>query len=450
MALESHPDHDQNQSAHDETEDMETARSTIKSERNTTTEPNVENHSQTRSSISRLARWFINLTPQWLTLLSIIIGIYHFDRNMTAKRTSDARIAVSEFIAQLTELKWEAMLASGALKKTNSIENQAATMEFMLNPMIISRAQILIDGEDTGVFTSDLLRFLLTSDMGNIIGPSMSKAEPFIDISSSRFVGSKLSSATIKDASIQCVAFDSGNFSNLVFEKGYYDQVLVSNLKLSSVHFKESWLKHLHFYKVDFYDNISFKEAKLIGTEFHDVRFVSSVPSFEGALIVHSNLQDIVFQPDSNNVEVTSSEENTKKMAEKMAIELISAQSLYKSKFSGPVKNEIRRLLDDKDYDRLMNEPPLAIFGVSENGAEVLADPEEILRRSHEIEKFNHSDSKPERLELLDTVWSQDNCVEKRVRDSRIRSNNLLAASRAHIDSMFGAVGIQTALARGN
>ena len=384
--------------------DLGKARDSIRSERivRDTAEPR-----QRGEGLTRFKETFV-FTCTLITSIVAVGGfgfaIFQFDKTMKAERYASAEAVVSQFISQVTELKTQenlahanASAASGYSNQKNSQVSDEKTQSFsLLDSFIVSRAQMLIDGEETGRFTGDILRFFAANQYGHYIGKHPFRPRPSVTIAGLVLVDSKLSQpivenqTTVENVFLHCVGFDHGVFENLTFIGGGFDHVFLnSKSRLLSVDFSNSKLTAVVFNDTSFSGKIKFDKARLLSVSFSGSMLREpSTMSFEGADIINSDLTNIVFpNPDntqeaaeesssvltkllslfSNDVSTSVNVQNdNEQFYNDLAGKLSKANSLWGTQFDEKLMEKLKKILNKNEisnYDKIVNTAPDWVTG---------------------------------------------------------------------------------------
>ena len=326
----------------------------------------------------------------------LLFTIYQFDKTMKAQRHATAEAAVGQFIAQVTELSTQENLVrenassvaggpdqSSSMPANKDLISSAGRTESSasyyspLDSFIVSRAQMLIDGEETGRFAGDILRFLAANHYGHYIGRKPFSSGPRVSLRGSVLVNSKLSQANVMGIFLNCMGFELGEFEDVRFINSSFSNLVLNQSRLMSVDFSDSWLASINFSDTEFVGSMVFDNATLYGVNFSRSRFrVPESISFKGANIIHSDLSRIEY------MEGDDANEFYKHLAKTLS----DADSLWETELGEPLNNALVTLLGEDGRDELVKKP---------------------------VEKFKNA-KEPE----LDWAWD-DYCPPQQLRDRR-------------------------------
>lgn len=361
--------------------DLAEARESIRSEHITKGDTNPTELANIRKNYKESFATVSALITVLVAVGGLFFTIYQFDKTMKAQRHSNAEAAVGQFIAQVTELRTQETLASkqGDLLRPGRSEDMPSSANLLRKPdcseasgqshspldsFIVSRAQMLIDGEETGRFAGDILRFLTANQYGHYIGvkPCVvghSVSGPRVTVEGIVLVDSKLTNSTVEGVFLQCMGFEEGVFDNVKFTSSEFQNIYLENSKISSVDFSEAWLGSISFKDTVFEGSNSFDNATLYGVNFLSSRIVDDASfSFNGARILHSNLSNLEL------TEIDSTDQADFYMA--FSQKISNAESLWGTQLPDPVIVNLREILSVEDYEKKIETP---IVGLNSENA---------------------------------------------------------------------------------
>lgn len=380
--------------------DLDRARESIRSERGRPAD--VTSRTRLKKGVERFKESFLlicTLVTSAVAVGGLIFTIVQFDKTMKAQRHATAEAAVGQFIVQVIELSTQANLAlanarnmapdtdAGSPLSSNSISGSAEKPTAsgpcsdsherdysLLDSFVVSRAQMLIDGEETGKFAGDILRFLTANQYGPYIGRKPCTSGPRVSVEGLVLVDSKLVHADVEGVFLKCLGFEKGELENVVFIDGDFQHIVLNQTNLLSVDFTKAWLSEIDFNdtrflgKVDFSDaqlnaiafrnsrfaealTLTFDRATMVGVSFDESWLLTENVSFEGAKILHSNLTGMKYE------EGDATADQTAAYHKNLASKLSAAESLWNTRLDKPIRDELERILSPEEYQQLLAQP---------------------------------------------------------------------------------------------
>ena len=189
------------------------------------------------------------------------LSVKHFEEQMNGQRETTSSQVVSDFFRQVGDMTAIASTrATGTSKNKNEVER-----------FIVSRAQMLIDSEQTREFRNDIVRFLGANGYGIFIGSKPKENAP----------GINLNSANLSEIRIYGANFSSANFFCLGFMQAYIDRTDFIGADINNTDFTDSIIGNVNFSKATM-RKVSFNGVKIIG-----------LPNFEDASILNSDIRGL-------------------------------------------------------------------------------------------------------------------------------------------------------------
>ena len=381
--------------------DLDKARESIRSER--VVRGDGDSGPTLKKGITGLKESFLlicTLVTSAVAVGGLIFTIIQFDKTMKAQRYATAEAAVGQFIVQVIELTTQANLVLANEDNGSTFSDSGGTHNMKVNPVspekttksdgcsaetereyslldsfVVSRAQMLIDGEETGKFAGDILRFLTANQYGPYIGRRPCTSGPRVSVEGLVLVDSKLVHANVEGVFLKCLGFEKGELENVVFIDGDFQNIELNQTNLLSVDFNKAWLSEINFNdtrflgEVDFSDawlnvikfkgsifaenlTLNFDRAKMIGVNFENSQLMTQRISFEGANILYSNLSGIKYGEDGD-----MPEENAAEFHENLARKLSRAESLWNTQLDKPVEDILKKILRGEAYQKLVAKP---------------------------------------------------------------------------------------------
>ncbi len=373
---------------------------------------------------------FLSLCTVVTSLVAIgglLFTIFQFDKTMKAQRHSTAEAAVGQFIAQVTELRTQENLTRSNVDNGAEISDRSSnllgtiiwnspegcprenTLSYsLLDSFIVSRAQMLIDGEETGRFVGDILRFLTANQYGKFIGKKPCRGGPRVSIAGLALVDSRLTQASVKEVFLNCVEFEEGKFENVRFMDGSFDHIILDHSTLMSVDFTDSILSAVDFTNSELRGKFIFDNATLISVNFSGTSLYGDKPedlsiSFKGAVIANSNLKPL------NKKGVISDE-----LYEIFAEQLTEAESLWNTQMDDQVVTILKEKMNAIDVEKYR----------------IHAKEDEAYNRLVDNKPKNYAD---EEMPELQWEWN-DHCDVQQRRDRRF---NILPGDSLHVVQAF-------------
>ncbi|MFK7857340.1 MAG: pentapeptide repeat-containing protein [Granulosicoccus sp.] len=345
--------------------DLDSARDSIRSHLGTSGNPET---SQPARGLAKYKDSFL-LASTVITMAVAIGGllftIFQFDKTMKAQRYATAEATVGQFIAQVTELRTQEILSrsesgSGNLdsghKSSGCTNADTGTQDAsQLDSFIISRAQMLIDGEETGQFAGDILRFLTANKYGHYIGRKpcppgqQQKAGPRMSLEGLVLVNSKIIHADMNEVFLKCMGFDQGVFDSVTLTNGNFQQIVLTKSELHGVDFSGSWLGSIDFSDTTITGKTKFDNAILFGINFKEADISSASFSFDGARVLHSDLSDF-------------KAENGK--TEEIVAVFRKAESLWKTTLDPSIMEALKESMSTEEYKKLVENAPGKYEGI--------------------------------------------------------------------------------------
>ena len=354
--------------------DFDKARESIRSEHT------IPGESASRKSRKGLEKFkessllICSVTTSAVAVGGLLFTIYQFDKTMNAQRHATAEAAVGQFIAQVTELRTQELLAiengsvdaldadkkGDVISKSNTAgsvgcSDRDSPSHSLLDNFIVSRAQMLIDGEETGRFAGDILRFLSANQYGHFIGrkpcPPGQRVGPRVSVEGLVLVESKIAHANVKGVFLRCVGFDQAVFDSVAFSYGNFQYIDLVNSTLLGVDFSNSWLSSISFADTELSGSMKFNNATLFGVNFSGSELSNTNFSFEGARIIYSDLS--ASDKDDGNQRASSDVSSSN-----LAVKLSKANSLWNTRLDKSVSAKLQELMSEEAYHQLVVEPP--------------------------------------------------------------------------------------------
>lgn len=235
---------------------------------------------------------------------------------------------VNEFFKQVGELK--AIGNAGADDQAKDNANQ----------FIISRAQMLLDAEDTAAHADDIVRFLGANGYGSYFGKRPGVIGQRININHSALTSMKLNDVHLNEASFICVDFSGAVFENIDFNGSSFSYSSMQGVKMISVDFSRSSFSHVNLAKAGFSGNVNFDDAWIFSSDFTGVTLTDSFLS----------------PTPGSNVASDAGPEQTK--YHHFAMKLSKAKTLYQSRFDTEVEQELLLILGAEKYRMKVEESP--------------------------------------------------------------------------------------------
>ncbi len=381
--------------------DLEMARESIRSER--VLPGGTEPTRPWKKGISRFKESFLlicTLVTSVVAVGGLVFTIFQFDKTMKAQRHATAEAAVGQFIVQVMELSTQAnmALANESNRAVNSgqggnlradmgstspekptisgacseaVENNYS----LLDNFVVSRAQMLIDGEETGKFAGDILRFLTANQYGPYIGRKPCTTGPRVSVEGLVLVDPKLAHADVEGVFLKCLGFEQGQLESVVFINGVFQHIVLNKTNLMTVDFNKAWFSEINFNDISFLGEVDFSEATLNAIDFNNVIFAESLVlsfdratllgvdfgnsslmtksiSFDKASILHSNLSGIKY-----GAADTTQEASTDDLHDNLAIQLSKAKSLYGTQLDEQVVSKLIEILGEENYQKIVRKP---------------------------------------------------------------------------------------------
>lgn len=333
---------------------------------------------------------FSTIITSAVAIGGLLFTIYQFDKTMKAQRHATAEAAVGQFIAQVTELRTQENLTRASASKVaadtdrpgdtivgssqpspqSGCTDRNTQSHSLLDGFIVSRAQMLIDGEETGQFAGDILRFLTANQYGHYIGrkpcPPNQQAGPRVSIEGLVLVKSKIADTNVKGVFLKCLGFDHGIFDSVAFTEGKFQHIVLNQSLLLSVDFSNSWLSSIKFTDTEIGGHMVFNNSTLFGVDFTGSRIKSGLFEFNGARIIKSNLSGI--ELNLSDDEVKNDKEAQKAAADDfhnaLAKQLSNAESLWGSVLHDSVSSKMKQMMAEEDYEKLVYTPPASFEGL--------------------------------------------------------------------------------------
>ena len=265
-------------------DDLDTARESIQ----------VERGSRSSAGIRQCWNWLVKYKEHCLlscTLISALVAVVglffavsQFDKSIRVQRHVNAEAAVGQFISQVTELATQETARAEDDQQSNSV----------LRGFIVSRAQMLIDGEETGQFAGDILRFLAANKFGKLIGREPQTDDgPTLQVRGLVLVDAKLANANVEGGTLSCMGFEKSVFDKVKFDRGSFSLIKLSESKFMSVVFEKTSISKIDFSDSQFVGVNSFKDATLESVRFADLQLLRQALIFEGTSIKNSDFNTI-------------------------------------------------------------------------------------------------------------------------------------------------------------
>lgn len=224
------------------------------------------------------------LITSLVAVTGLFFTILQFDKTMKIQRHTSAEAAVGQFISQVTELVTQETALTNAKGQSNRV----------LEGFIVSRAQMLIDGEETGRFAGDILRFLAANEFGQLIGRGPGTDDrPTLSVRGLVLVDAKIAHATVEEGNLSCMGFEQGVFDNVKINGGSFQFIKLNQAKFLSVGFEGSLIEAIDFSNTRFSGINSFRNASLKNVRFSGSQLFRQNLVFDGATIINSDFSDV-------------------------------------------------------------------------------------------------------------------------------------------------------------
>lgn len=333
------------------------------------------------SSGRRIPYWIAPLctvVTTFITIAALIFAIHQYRKTIFVERYGSAETTVVQFIAQVTELSSQAELAT----QNNIVNDQTVNEHSLLDSFIVSRAQMLIDGDDTGRFAGDIIRFFAATDLGQLIGANKSLSTtdaPILKIDGSVFINASLTYASITERLLNCLGFEQGIFDNVDLRSSSLSHMFLESSKLSNINLEGSEIRNVYFTDVSFYENISFEGATIVNSSFTNSNMFTKNFNLKGASIVNSDFSEVIFSEYAQDAFVK---------------QLSMAKTLYKTKFPIRIVDKLQTELGESKYKAMVETAP--------------------------VSRYIKSIMSTEQSTNKETLWQHGACPVKRQRDRRI------------------------------
>lgn len=186
------------------------------------------------------------------------LSVAQFEQQMEEQRKSTSSRLVSDFFKQVGDM--------AALHSPRGQEEQGNQLE--IERFIVSRAQMLLDSQQTTDYRNEIVRFLGSNGYGPLFGSKPGLESPGINLNGASLRAIRIYGADFSDSNFYCVGFEGANIDKTNFINSDINNSDFSGAEIGLANFSKARLRKVHF-----------NDATLIG-----------VPSFEDASIVLSDL----------------------------------------------------------------------------------------------------------------------------------------------------------------
>lgn len=188
------------------------------------------------------------------TFWQLGLSVKQFERQMLEQREAASSQLVSDFFRQVGD-----MTALASTQHTGSADNHKE-----INRFIVSRAQMLIDAEQTAPFRNEIVRFLGSNGYGPFFGSKPNAEEPGINLNSADLDDIRIYGADFSGANFFCVGFDRANIDATKFVGSDINNSEFTASLIGGVDFTSSNMRKVDFSNVILIGQPIFKDASIL------------------------------------------------------------------------------------------------------------------------------------------------------------------------------------------
>lgn len=185
------------------------------------------------------------------------LSVQHFEQQMSGQRETTSSQVVSDFFRQVGDMT--------ALASTRSTEESQSQKE--VERFIVSRAQMLIDSEQTREFRNEIVRFLGANGYGTFIGSKPKADAPGINLNSANLRHIRIYGANFNKASFFCLGFMQANIDSTDFIESDINNTDFTGSTIGEVDFSKANLRKVNLNNVEIVGQPNFKDASITNSD---------------------------------------------------------------------------------------------------------------------------------------------------------------------------------------